>query len=169
MSLLKAYLSRPSTQRALNRKPGQDGFSLIELVVVVAVLAILSAIAIPQFSQLSDDARLNSTKSIMANMYKECEFNKARTGTGFHTQQVTGTPNGVNWGGDSVVAAVDGTGCDAKASAKMGSASGSGAAGCIIAMSMADGTTSFENADAIPVDGSGDWTAGFPANTSDCT
>ena len=169
MSLLKAYLSRPSTQRALNRKPGQDGFSLIELVVVVAVLAILSAIAIPQFSQLSDDARLNSTKAIMANMYKECEFNKARTGTGFHTAQVVGTPNGVNWAGDSIVNAVDGSGCDNYASAKMGSAGGSGTAGCIIAMDMSDGTTFRENADAIPADGNGAWVAGFPANVENCT
>ncbi len=168
MSLLKAYLSRPSTKRALNRKPGQDGFSLIELVVVVAVLAILSAIAIPQFSQLSDDARLNSAKSILANMYKECEFNKARTGTGFHTAQTNGTPNGVFWDADAEIALQNGTGCDGRATAKMGTDQ-AGAAGCIISMNMADGTTSYDNAASSPADDSADWEDNFPANASDCT
>ena len=53
MSLLQAYLRNPKTQRVLSRKPGHKGFSLIELVVVVAVLAILSAIAIPSFTSIN--------------------------------------------------------------------------------------------------------------------
>ena len=77
MSLLKAYLKQPRVQKVLKSKPQDTGFSLIELVVVVAVLAILAAIAIPSFTSLSDDARLNSAKSILANMYKECDM--ART------------------------------------------------------------------------------------------
>lgn len=98
MSLLKAYLQNPRTQRALTRKPGEKGFSLIELVVVVAVLAILAAVAIPSFTGLSDDARLNSTKQILANAYKECEYNKARTGTGKRAAgMVDQTPNGVTY------------------------------------------------------------------------
>ena len=42
MNILQAYLQNPRTQRALALKPGEKGFSLIELV-VVAVLAILAA------------------------------------------------------------------------------------------------------------------------------
>lgn len=100
MTLLKAFLQKPSTQRILNRKPGEKGFSLIELVVVVAVLAILAAIAIPQFTSLSDDARLNTTKSIMANMLKECEYNKARSGTASHSDSANQSVDGVTWGGE---------------------------------------------------------------------
>ena len=72
MSLLKAYLAKPSTQRALNRKPGEQGFSLIELVVVVAVLAILAAIAIPSFTSINQEARVAGAKTTLANIAKEC-------------------------------------------------------------------------------------------------
>ena len=161
MSLLKAYLESPNTKRVLSRKPGEKGFSLIELVVVVAVLAILAAIAIPQFSQLSDDARLNSTKSIMANMYKECEFNKARTGSGFHTVQKDGTPNGVTWSGDSKDGAKDGTGCDSIASATIGTGTT-----CHVAMNLKDGTQYYDKASSLP----GTWSKGhWPANLENCT
>ena len=169
MSLLQAYLQKPSTQRALSRKPGDKGFSLIELVVVVAVLAILAAIAIPQFSQLSDDARLNSTKSIIANMYKECEFNKARTGQGFHTIGVNGTPNGVDWSSDATVAATDGTGCDGPAFATMPNNT------CHIAMDLSTGQQYWEvttSSAATPVSIPATIPAGqeaWPANMEDCT
>ena len=179
MSLLKAYLKQPRVQKVLKSKPQDTGFSLIELVVVVAVLAILAAIAIPQFSQLSDDARLNSTKSIIANMYKECEFNKARTGSGFHTKQVDGTPNGVFWGENSLIDATDGTGCNAFATAKIGGTDISTGAACIIAMDMTTGTTFYDNAASAPAmeagsaagtgGTSGDWTSPWADNLEDCT
>ena len=56
MSLLQAYLKNPRTRRALSRRPGEKGFSLIELVVVIAVLAVLIVIALPNFQGVTDDA-----------------------------------------------------------------------------------------------------------------
>ena len=53
MTILHSYLSRKKVQKVLSIKPGQEGFSLIELVVVVAVLAVLSAVAIPQFTNIT--------------------------------------------------------------------------------------------------------------------
>jgi len=78
MSLLKAYLTKPSTQRVLNRKPGDKGFSLIELVVVVAVLAILAAIAVPAFMGMSESAADAAVDTNLKNAYKECTYQVQR-------------------------------------------------------------------------------------------
>ena len=164
MSLLQAYLQKPSTQRALSRKPGDKGFSLIELVVVVAVLAILAAIAIPQFSQLSDDARLNSAKSIIANMYKECEFNKARKGTGEHSDTDKQPLNGVTWDGELASGT---TTCDSEGHAEMSDSAGTNA--CYVIMDLSNGEQSYINAAAGGLNNYNGTTAGWPQNLEDCT
>ncbi len=72
MTSLKAYLNSPKARKALSTKPGEEGFSLIELVVVVAVLAALSAIAIPSFTNISMKAKATAAANTVANVAKSC-------------------------------------------------------------------------------------------------
>ena len=72
MTFLQTYLKNPKTQKILSKKPGEEGFSLIELVVVVAVLAVLSAIAIPSFMSIADKARSAAAANTVAQVAKEC-------------------------------------------------------------------------------------------------
>lgn len=44
-------------------KKVKKGFTLIELIVVIAILGILAAVLIPKFTNFTDDARKNSAKS----------------------------------------------------------------------------------------------------------
>ena len=77
MTTLQAYLQQPKVKRVLSKRPGEDGFSLIELVVVVAVLAILAAIAIPAFTSINDNAAQAAAKNTIAQIAKECAVKKA--------------------------------------------------------------------------------------------
>ena len=161
MSLIQAYLRNPKTQRILKRRPSDKGFSLIELVVVVAVLAILAAIAIPQFTQLSDDARINSAKSIIANMYKECEFNKARTGTGSHSDSADQPLDGVTWGAQLAGGT---TTCTGDGYAELTSVTTGQK--CFVIMNLATGVQAYDSATAY---GSISKVSGWPQNHEDCT
>ena len=92
MTPLQAYLNSPRARKALSKKPGQEGFSLIELVVVVAVLAILSAIAIPSFTSINNKARASAAANTVATVAKECAV-KYANGETAPTRPVV-TPDG---------------------------------------------------------------------------
>ena len=72
MTTLSNYLKSKRVQKVLNTKPGEEGFSLIELVVVIAVLAILSAVAIPSFTNVQANARASAVQNGLVNGIKEC-------------------------------------------------------------------------------------------------
>lgn len=50
------------------RKAIQQGFTLVELLIVVIILALLAAIVVPQFASSTDDAKLASLDTTLSNM-----------------------------------------------------------------------------------------------------
>lgn len=82
------------------------GFTLVELLIVVIILAILAAIVVPQFASSTDDAKVSSLDSTLANM---------RSAISLYKQQHTAFPGElVSSGGGTnctgVTGAVVGTG-----------------------------------------------------------
>ncbi|MBO6972366.1 MAG: prepilin-type N-terminal cleavage/methylation domain-containing protein [Prochlorococcus marinus CUG1434] len=117
MTILQNYLKSKKVQKVLTTKPGEEGFSLVELVVVIAVLAILSAVAIPAFNNVQANARASAVQNGLVNGLKECAVRDAENLTtawadaasfsntsafrGFTIRAMTGT----NQGNDSCFAA----------------------------------------------------------------
>ena len=59
--------------RPLQKKEGQKGFTLIELMIVVAIIGILAAIAIPQFAQFRIKAFNSAGSSDIKNLKTSLE------------------------------------------------------------------------------------------------
>jgi len=86
-------------------KSKEDGFSLIELVIVVAVLAVLASIAIPAFNNVARNGRSTAAKTTLANIYKECEVSRADAGGAAPTHTaVAANLGGVAYSGDATIA-----------------------------------------------------------------
>ena len=58
----------------------ERGFSLVELLIVVIILAILAAIVVPQFANTANDARGSATDSSLAGMRSAVELYRQQHG-----------------------------------------------------------------------------------------
>lgn len=98
----KPVLQPHFQQRAAVR---QGGFSLIELIAVVAILGILAAVIAPNIFGAPGDARVAKAKTEISNietalkMYKLANFNYPSTDQGLQAlvEQPTGEPEAPNW------------------------------------------------------------------------
>ena len=68
----------------------QDGFTLVELLIVVVILGVLAAIAIPQFSASTDDSKAAALDATLSNL---------RTAIELYYQQHGSYPSAVAAGG----------------------------------------------------------------------
>lgn len=78
----------------------EQGFTLVELMIVVVILAILAGILVPQFSSATDDAKMSSLDSNLSN---------ARAAIDLYYQQHGHYPGAVTAAGSACAAGPSGT------------------------------------------------------------
>ena len=124
-------MTRDSSRRRLRiarRLRTKDSFSLLELVVVVAVLAILAAIGIPMFISIIKQAAYAAGQWSLASARSSCAVNKSASApTGFFGTQFSSSNTSSICDGD-MIASFDG-GCQISINLKDGSKTSSGLAG----------------------------------------
>jgi len=67
--------------KAFHRRSGQKGFTLIELMIVIAIIGILAAIAIPQFVTYRQKGYDTQAKGELKSFYTACQAYFADTPT----------------------------------------------------------------------------------------
>jgi prepilin-type N-terminal cleavage/methylation domain-containing protein len=70
--MTNAFLQTVLAKKAKSKK--QNGFTLIELMVVVAIVGILTAVGLPELSKAQDKAKSAAAKSFVVNEGKSCSL-----------------------------------------------------------------------------------------------
>jgi len=70
----------------------REGFTLIEILLAVVILAIVSAVAIPRFTGSANTAKINACSANIANINTQWERQEIETGSYSDLGTLTGDP-----------------------------------------------------------------------------
>ena len=80
------------TLNEVSRK-AKEGFTLIEILVVVAIIGMLGAVAVPAYMSYLADARITTTRSLIKNIEDACQMYSMKHG-GKYPAQLTALQEG---------------------------------------------------------------------------
>jgi len=86
----------------MDMKANQSGFTLIELIVVVALLGILAAVALPRFIDVQDQARLSTVKAISGSYQSAVMLLKAQADVNGTSYSAAGLDDIAGYGADTL-------------------------------------------------------------------
>lgn len=96
--------------RTTRRQPNRKGFTLIELLIVVVIIGILAAVAIPKFSNTKEKAYVSAMKSDLKNLVSTQESYFADKNAYGDKTAIQATPYKYAVSGDSTKVTLDVTG-----------------------------------------------------------